>query len=129
MIAEKCLLSAVISVRNEEKQLADCLERLTFADEIVVLLDKCTDGSRDIAARFTDRLIDGDWAIEGDRRNAAIEVAMGDWIFEIDADERVPSALADEIRKTVETSDSDWHARTFCSDGLRHPRYKTGTSI
>ena len=109
MIAEKCLLSAVISVRNEEKQLADCLERLTFADEIVVLLDKCTDGSRDIAARFTDRLIDGDWAIEGDRRNAAIEVAMGDWIFEIDADERVPSALANEIRKTVETSDSDWH--------------------
>ena len=106
MIAEKCLLSAVISVRNEEKQLADCLERLTFADEIVVLLDRCTDGSRNIAERFTDRLIDGDWAVEGDRRNAGIEAAKGDWIFEIDADERVSAELAEEIRNKVETSDS-----------------------
>ena len=109
MTAEECLLSAVISVRNEEKQLADCLERLTFADEIVVLLDRCTDGSRNIAERFTDRLIDGDWAVEGDRRNAGIEAAIGDWIFEIDADERVSAELAEEIRNKVETSDSDWH--------------------
>jgi glycosyltransferase involved in cell wall biosynthesis len=109
MTADQCVLSAVISVRNEEKQLADCLERLSFADEIVVLLDKCTDGSAAIAARFTDRLIKGDWAIEGDRRNAGIDACRGEWIFEIDADERVPSALADEIRRTVETSKSDWH--------------------
>ena len=57
MIEDQCVLSAVISVRNEEKQLADCLERLSFADEIVVLLDKCTDGSSAIAARFTRSLI------------------------------------------------------------------------
>jgi hypothetical protein len=50
--------------------LPTCLERLSFADEIVVLLDDCSDGSRDIAAQFTDRLIDGNWSVEGDRRNA-----------------------------------------------------------
>ncbi len=109
MTAEPCVLSAVISVRNEEEQLADCLATLSFADEIVVLLDDCTDGSREIASRFTDRLVDGDWAHEGDRRNAGIEACRGIWIFEIDADERVPEALGAEIRQVAETSSFDWH--------------------
>lgn len=102
-------LSAVISVYNEEAQLSDCLERLVFADEIVVALDKCTDGSKAIAERFTDRIIEGNWAIEGERRNAAIDACSGDWIFEVDADERVPDALAGEIRATIETTTFDWH--------------------
>jgi len=102
-------LSAVISVHNEEAQLADCLEGLSFADEIVVLLDKCTDGSGDIARRFTDRVIEGAWAVEGDRRNAGIKACRGDWVFEIDADERVPEALGREIVETVKTTPFDWH--------------------
>ena len=102
-------LSAVISVYNEEAQLADCLERLAFADEIVVLLDKCTDGSGDIARRFTDRVVDGAWAIEGERRNAGIEACRGEWVFEIDADERVPEALGREIADTVRATSFDWH--------------------
>ncbi len=129
MTAEKCVLSAVISIRNEEAQLADCLERLSFADEIVVLLDDCTDGSRDIAARFTDRLIDGNWTVEGDRRNAGIEACRGEWIFEIDADERVPDALAAEIRATIATSTSDWHGiRVDNYVGERRVRYGWGAS-
>lgn len=102
-------LSAVISVHNEEHQLRACLETLGFADEIVVLLDKCNDGSKEIAAEFTDRLIDGNWAIEGERRNAGIEACHGKWIFEIDADERVSDALAAEIRTTVQITKADWH--------------------
>lgn len=102
-------LSAVISVHDEEAQLADCLERLSFADEIVVLLDACTDRSGEIARRVTDRVVEGDWAKEGDRRNAGIEACRGAWIFEIDADERVPDALAREIREVAENSAFDWH--------------------
>jgi glycosyltransferase involved in cell wall biosynthesis len=51
------LLSALVVAHNEEDQLADCLACLSFADEIVVVLDRCTDGSRDIARRYTDRII------------------------------------------------------------------------
>ncbi len=105
----KIHLSALISVHNEEHQLAECLERLSFADEIVVLLDKCTDGSRAVAERFTDRIFEGSWAKEGMRRNAGIDHCQGDWVFEIDADERVPEALAAEIRHTIETTTADWH--------------------
>jgi len=102
-------LSAVISVHNEEAQLADCLKTLDFADEIVVVLDKCTDGSKAIAATFTGRIVEGSWTLEGERRNAAIAACSGEWVFEIDADERVPADLAAEIRRTVETTEYDWH--------------------
>jgi len=102
-------ISAVISVHNEEVQLADCLGSLTFADEIVVLLDKCTDGSESIARNFTDCIVSGAWEKEGSRRNAGIEACTGEWVFEIDADERVPDALGKEIRSVVETSGADWH--------------------
>ena len=102
-------LSALVVIHNEEKRLAACLERLDFADEIVAVLDRCTDASRRIAERYTDRLLEGAWEIEGDRRNAGIEFCGGDWILEVDADERVTEALAEEIRRVVETTSFDWH--------------------
>jgi len=102
-------LSAVISVYNEQHQLRECLETLHFADEIVVLLDKCTDGSKAVAESFTDRIVEGSWQIEGERRNAGIDACRGEWVFEIDADERVPDALAHEIIETVNSSSDDWH--------------------
>jgi glycosyltransferase involved in cell wall biosynthesis len=94
-------LSALIVAHNEEAQIAACLDTLRFADEIVVVLDKCTDGTKAVAARYTDRLIEGSWTIEGERRNLGIDGCSGDWILEVDADERVPEALAREIRAAI----------------------------
>ena len=39
-------LSALIVVNNEEKQLQECIETVKFVDEIVIILDKCTDNSK-----------------------------------------------------------------------------------
>jgi len=97
-------LSALVVAHNEEAQLADCLATLAFADEIVVVLDKCTDGSKAIAARMTEKLVEGSWEIEGPRRMAGIAACTGDWILEVDADERVPEALAREVRETIATA-------------------------
>ncbi len=94
-------LSALVVARNEESQLAGCLETLRFADEIVVVLDRCTDGSRAIAERYSRTIVEGAWQLEGPRRHAGIDACTGDWILEVDADERVPEALAREIRETI----------------------------
>ncbi|WP_300295494.1 glycosyltransferase family 2 protein [Ferrovibrio sp.] len=102
MVAPK--LSALVVAHNEEAQLADCLERLSFADEIVVVLDRCTDRSVEIAARFEARIIEGAWPLEGPRRNTGIEACSGDWILEVDADERVPDEMAHEIRAEIATA-------------------------
>ncbi|NQU55984.1 MAG: glycosyltransferase family 2 protein [Rhodospirillales bacterium] len=100
-------LSILVVVHNEEARLEDCLKRLSFADELVVVLDKCTDGSKDIAARHTGHLLEGAWELEGDRRNAGIEFCQGQWILEVDADEWVSSELAEEICRIIESGDGD----------------------
>ncbi len=94
-------LSALVVAHNEEDQLADCLETLAFADEVVVVLDKCTDRSKEIATAAGARLVEGGWELEGPRRMAGIEACRGAWILEVDADERVPPDLAGEIRSAL----------------------------
>jgi glycosyltransferase involved in cell wall biosynthesis len=102
-------LSALVVAHNEERQLADCLSCLVFADEIVVVLDRCDDRSPEIARRFTEQVLEGAWEREGERRNAGIMACRGDWILEIDADERVGPELAVEIAATIAQSPADWH--------------------
>ena len=95
-------LTALVVAHNEEENLDACLAALAFADELVVVLDKCTDGSKTIAAKYTDKLIEGSWDIEGPRRHAGLDACQGDWILEVDADERVTAALAAEIRAAIQ---------------------------
>jgi glycosyltransferase involved in cell wall biosynthesis len=94
-------ISVVICAHNEEERLPSCLEKVTFADEIVVICDKCTDKTEEIAKDFGAKTIVGSWHIEGERRNRAIAEASGDWIFELDADEHVSEQLARSIQDAV----------------------------
>src|SRR5216684_695805 len=82
------MLSALVVARNEEKQLPACLETLRFADEIVVVLDRTTDRSAEIARMFGARIVEGAWPFEGERRTAA-------------AAECVTPGLAEEIRRVI----------------------------
>jgi glycosyltransferase involved in cell wall biosynthesis len=95
------LLSALVIAHNEEHNLADCLRTLKFADEIIVVLDKCTDNSKQIAGSYADKIIEGSWDIEGARRNVGLQNCNSQWILEIDADERVSKDLANEILTAI----------------------------
>lgn len=97
-------LSVVLCAHNEEAVLEASLQHLSFADEVVVLLDRCTDGSEAIARRYADRVLSGEFPLEGPRRAAAVAAARGDWVLEVDADEIVPPALAAEIRALVDSA-------------------------
>lgn len=122
-------LSALVVAHNEEAQLAACLDTLAFTDEVVVVLDKCTDRSREIAARYTDRLIEGAWELEGPRRNAGLDACTGDWVLEVDADERVPPELAAEIRDAIRDTPHGWFQVPFDNYvGTRLVRYGWGAS-
>ena len=96
------VLSVLVVVHNEEAQLADCLEALDFADELVVVLDKCTDGSKAVAERSNATLVEGAWEIEGHRRNEGLDACHGAWILEVDADERANPELGVEIRAAID---------------------------
>ena len=100
-VAGRPMLSALVVARNEERQLAACLETLRFADEIVVALDRSTDRSAEIARNFGARVVEGEWPLEGERRSAGVKACRGDWIIEVDADERVTPGLAEEVRRVI----------------------------
>ncbi len=116
-------ISAVIVAHNEEKKIEDCLKSLDFADEIIVVLDKCTDRTKEIVKNFTDKIIEGSWEIEGVRRNIGLNACSGEWIFEIDADERVSKDLAQEIL-SIKTSDPCMFILPMANFvGKRHVKY------
>ncbi len=98
-------LSVVLCVHNEERRLARCLEVLGFADEIVIVLDRCTDRSRAIGEAYGAVMISGVFPLEGHRRAAGQAAASGDWIFELDADEIVGPDLAEELTAAVAADD------------------------
>ncbi|MEQ8320129.1 MAG: glycosyltransferase family 2 protein [Rhodospirillales bacterium] len=102
-------LSALVVAHNEEAQLEACLSRLRFADEIVVVLDRCTDASKSIAEKHGARILEGAWPIEGDRHDAGIEVCSGPWVLEVDADEWIGPELAAEIQTVVREDRFDFH--------------------
>lgn len=97
-------LSCLVVARNEQAMLPDCLASLTFADQIVVVLDRTTDSSRQIAESAGALVIEGSWESEGARRNTGIEACTSDWILEVDADERATDAVAQEVTSRIQTS-------------------------
>uniref|UniRef100_B0SYA5 Glycosyl transferase family 2 n=1 Tax=Caulobacter sp. (strain K31) TaxID=366602 RepID=B0SYA5_CAUSK len=104
------VLSGLVCAHNEEARIAQCLARLAFCDEIVVVADRCTDRTVAIARKMGARIVSGIFPVEGLRKEAGVAACRGEWIIELDADEAVSPALADEIRQTVAgTSAGDWY--------------------
>ncbi len=126
-------LSALIVARNEETRLEACLQALGFVDEIVVVLDRSTDGSAALAQAHGAKVLEGAWPIEGARRAAGQEACAGPWILEVDADELVSPALADEIKQVLSTRSADgpdwWRIPFDNYIGKRLVRYGWGAQF
>jgi glycosyltransferase involved in cell wall biosynthesis len=90
-------VTATVITFNESANIQAALESVSWADEIVVVDSESTDDTVAIAKRFTDRVIVRPWPGYVDQKNFAASQASHDWIFSLDADERVTPALAEEI--------------------------------
>ena len=90
-------VSACIVARDEEDRLPDCLASLDWCDEILVVDSHSTDRTREVAAAAGARVIERDWPGHVAQKEFAIRAAQHDWLFCIDADERVSPELAAEI--------------------------------
>jgi len=93
-------LSAVLAVKNEAHQIRECLEQLSFADEIVIVDMNSTDGTAEICRELGHQVITSDGGPHGlihVNKNLGFEAARGPWILNLDADERLSPGLREEI--------------------------------
>jgi glycosyltransferase involved in cell wall biosynthesis len=101
-------ITALVHTRNEEANLEDCLACLRWCDEILVVDMESEDRTVEIARQFTDRIASvPKMGMADPARRLGVEIATGDWILIVDADELVPSSLALELKAVSERSDID----------------------
>ena len=92
-------ISLCMIVRNEEKVLARCLESVRgCVDEIIIVDTGSSDGTKEIAARFTDEIYDFEWIDDfSAARNYSFEQATGDYLLWLDADDVLLPADAEAL--------------------------------
>jgi len=101
------MISVIVLTKNEERNIVDCLESLSWCDEIIIVDDNSEDRTLEVAkkigAKVFTRNLDNDFSKQ---RNFGLEKANGDWVLFVDADERVSEALALEIKNLIRSTGS-----------------------
>lgn len=100
-------LSVLIITYNEEENIRQCLESVTWADEIVVVDAFSEDGTVEISRRFTDKVYLNPWPGLPSQWNFGLERTSGTWILILDADERVTPEFRDEILACIARADQE----------------------
>jgi glycosyltransferase involved in cell wall biosynthesis len=102
-------LSAIVITRNEAHNLHDCLQSMQgLVDEIIVVDSQSTDNTVAIAKQHGAKVAQpADWPGFGPQKNRALDLATCDWVFSIDADERVTPESAAEIKVVLERGDAN----------------------
>jgi glycosyltransferase involved in cell wall biosynthesis len=104
-------ISATLITYNEEVNIEDALRSLSWAEELIVVDSGSTDATVEICRRYTDRIFMRAWTGFVDQKNHAVERATHDWIFSLDADERIGPELEREIE-------------LLRREGFQHPGYR-----
>lgn len=94
-------ISAVVITYNEERNIVDCLESIKWINEIVIVDANSQDKTAEVCRKFTNKIFQRPWPGFGLQKNFGIEQTTSDWILIVDADERVPVALRDDILEAI----------------------------
>jgi glycosyltransferase involved in cell wall biosynthesis len=119
-------ISVAIITKNEELAIGRCLQSVSWADEVIVLDSGSTDKTVDIARELGAKVsVTSDWPGFGPQKNRALDLATGDWILSLDADEWVTPELHEEMRLIL-TGEPEFDAyrlprsSSFCGRYMRH---------
>jgi glycosyltransferase involved in cell wall biosynthesis len=117
-------ITALVLTLNEEDNIAECLKTLLWADEVMVLDSGSTDRTVEIARTLGAQVFFHPFKNYADQRNYALSLVRTEWVFFVDADERVPPELAAEVREAAqEEGFSGWwvpRQNYICGRWIRH---------
>ncbi len=102
------MLTVAVLTLNEAKHIKACLESARpYAEELIVFDSHSTDATCELAESVGAKVYQRPWDNWPNTRNAALDAAQGDWVFFLDADERVTQAVGNEIRTAMERADAN----------------------
>jgi len=128
-------VSVIILTLNEEGNIRECLESVSWATERLVIDSESTDRTVAIARECGATVLNLPWKGYGPTKNEALAVAKGDWILWLDADERVMPELAAEIQGLGGMEDGGPAAYTvarrayFLGKWIRHAGWYPGRVV
>jgi glycosyltransferase involved in cell wall biosynthesis len=100
-------ISATIITFNEQSNIKAACESVAWADEVVVVDSNSTDQTRELAEACGARVITNAWPGFGAQKQFAVEQARHEWVFSLDADERVSDELRNSIQSLRSANESD----------------------
>ncbi|MDR0351401.1 MAG: glycosyltransferase family 2 protein [Puniceicoccales bacterium] len=110
----KLPISIVLIASNEEKNIARCLKSVyTWVEEIIVVVNDCTDRTVEIAESYGATVVEHPWQNFRDQKNFAKQLATKEWILSIDADEVVSDELRSSILMFVVNNDRRYNGAFF----------------
>lgn len=101
-------ISGIVIARNAENVIADCLDSLSFCDEIIVVDNKSEDRTREIAAKMGAKVVEHSSESFSELRNVGMKKAQGEWILYADTDERISKELAENIKNKIINDDNNF---------------------
>lgn len=102
----KVSVTAAIITCNEEDNIGDCLDSLSWVDEVVIVDSGSVDRTVEICRERGSRVFYKTWTGFTDQKNFAREKSSGDWVLYLDADERVTPALRDNILSRLASTEN-----------------------
>lgn len=96
--------TATIITLNESSNITECVRSVSFFDEVLVIDSGSTDDTVALARAAGATVIDNPWPGFGPQKQFALEHARNDWVFSLDADERVSAELRESISRLFETT-------------------------
>ena len=118
-------VSAIIITKNAGTMIRRCVESVAWADEIIVVDSGSTDDTAEICrAMGVNFSVTADFPGFGPQKNRALDLATGDWVVSIDADEWITPELRDEMRAAMANPTAAAYAvprrSSFCGRYMKH---------
>jgi glycosyltransferase involved in cell wall biosynthesis len=119
------MLSVIIITKNEAANIRACIESVAWADEIIVVDSGSTDDTVSIVREQGAKVYaHADWLGFGPQKNRALSYATCDWVFSIDADERVTPLLRRELEQAMSEAQAEGYycprLSQFCGQFIHH---------
>lgn len=124
-------IAVIVITKNEEHNVSQCLQSVQWADEIIVVDSESRDKTVEIARTFTPKVYIKPWLGFAAAKSFGLQECTSEWVLWLDADERVTSPLAEEIRNLVRSKPQEAAFRVkrkayFLGTWIRHSGWYPG---